>query len=180
MNRWMTFLGCAFLMLVDATIAVLHADDPASSNTIWRIQDNAKVREPIRWHKAEHSGGCVNLEAAIGGHYIYEDAFTKYANVFLDDVEYEPKLRRFSGLEVNRRAGFHVSISEESKADAYRTNFGIKGEIKSNRTTQGTDRRATMFGRIPGYFVQIALWTEVENPDSNERVRVKMYFKPTP
>lgn len=180
MNRCGTFLGFAFLMFVDSTIARLHADDPASSNTIWRIQDNAKVREPIRWHKAEHSDGCVNLEAGIGGHYTYEDAFTKYANVFLHDVEYEPKLRRFSGLEVNRRAGLHVSISEESKADAYKTNAGVKGEIESNRTIQDKDRRTTMFGRAPGYFVQIALWTEVENPDSNERIRVKMVFTPTP
>ena len=88
----MRTLLCVFLGLI-AFAQLAHAgdDNPKSKQTRWRIPANAAVTAigiDLKWKFGEHPGGLLTLQAGLGEHHSYEQAWAYYANIFGMETDY--------------------------------------------------------------------------------------------
>jgi hypothetical protein len=157
-------LRCTLLSAVGLIAFSLSAHggepNPESKRTPWRIPSNQAVTavgNEIDWRLLKHKNGLVVLEAAIGEHHSYEQAWAHYAKMLGMDSNYNARTKQQRKIvEGDRRW-----LREHDRDHIF----------KAGRWT-------VMDGKVGKYRMQLSLFNEPQKPESKDRVYVKLTFNP--
>jgi hypothetical protein len=133
---------------------------PSSKKTPWRIPSNPAVTavgNEVDWDLVKHKNGLVMLEAAIGEHHSYEQAWSYYTNLLGMDSNYNTRTKQQNRIV----DGDQRNVVEHDRDHIFKAG-----------------RWATMHGNVGKFRMQLSLFNEQGKPKLKDRVSVDIIFHP--
>ena len=150
-------------LIAFAQLAHAGDDNPKSKKSRWRIPANAAVTAigiDLNWKFGEHPDGLLTLQAGLGEHHSYEQAWAYYANIF--------------GMETDYNAG---NKQQEIIVDGHKRS--LMEHDRDHMFKAG--RWARMYGKFGNYKTSVSLYDDpglAKKLGKAYRVSVNVLFDP--
>ena len=152
---------CILGLIAFSQLAHTGDYNPKSEKTRWRIPPNAAVTAlgiDLNWKFSEQPDGSLTLNAGLGEHHSYEQAWAYYANIFGLKTDYNANNKsQRRVVDGDKRSTREHNRDQVFKAGRWATMFGKFGKYKTTLSLYDDPGLAKQLGKAYRVSVQIRL-----------------------